>query len=1067
VSYTSKPNNPSKQTSLSYFRPMLSHLTRSLALLVTSLLLLVKGADGQPYYFTHYQVEDGLSNNAVMSSLQDHQGFMWFGTRDGLNRFDGLTFKIFRNNPNDPKSIGSNAITSLFEDEHNRIWTGTEKGLFRYDGLTESFQQLRIAGNLSIRNVQVAGSTVWYISLYTLYSYNGETGKLTTYKIPNREITAYCLMKDSSLWLCTAQGTILRYNDANKNYVEYDLFAKSPYSVSKWIESVYYTGTGKFLIGTSNQGLKSFDINKGSYKDLLTYNTDKTEIIVRQILAINANEYWIATQSGIYILNLATGKYLQLSKQLSDPYSLSDNIVHTLSRDKEGGIWAGTYFGGLNYYPKQYITFKKYFPRPSQNSISGNAVREICADNEGNLWIGTEDAGLNKFNTVTRQFTSFTPESNSQSVTYSNIHGLLVYQDQVWAGTYLHGLDILDVKTGKRVKSYTTGNSSLKSNFIYSIFKTRSNQIIVATDKGIYEHLPAKNDFKLIQSIPELFYRTICEDSAGTKWVGSYGDGVFYYNDRTGKNGRFAFEPNNSSSLANNLVNKIFEDSKGTIWIATEGGLCKYEGNNKLFTRYTTSNGFPSNVTYSILEDAKKNLWVTTSKGLVCFTPSTKAIKIYTQSHGLLTDQFNYSSGYKDSTGRMYFGSVKGLITFHPDSILTNSYAAPVFITGFQVYNKELTINEKGSPLTVSITNTKQLTLRYNQSSFSIDFSALSYTAPTMNKYAYILDGLDKSWTSLETNRKVYFTELNPGTYTFRVKAVTDGGRNYGQAAVLTIKILPPVWKSWWAYVLYGLLIITTTYLVIRHFVNRSREKTNRRLERLEYDKEREAYRDKIEFFTNVAHEIRTPLTLIKGPMENIMERTAEVPFIKNNLEIMNRNTERLLHLSNQLLDFRKVEMDGFRLSFSKENITQLLLDQYFNFKPIADQKAITISTDFPENFYASVDLEAFNKIITNLWDNALKYAKSKVEVSLTASESLAGMYHISFRNDGYLIPAEISEKIFTSFYRAQETNKLPGTGIGLTLSRSLAEMHGGTLILNLPDNDMNDFVLTLPINRV
>ena len=1041
---------------------MLSRTVKFL-LLYLGTIVSTQMARSQPYYFTHYQVENGLSNNAVLCSLQDHQGFMWFGTRDGLNRFDGLSFKSFRNDPDNPYSIGSNGVLSICEDGSNQIWIGTEKGIFRYDGKTERFSQLKAAGSNSIKNVYVAAGNVWYISLYTLYCYNTATGALKTFRT-GKEVTSYCLTKDNTLWISTSSGTLIRYNGNREEPTEYSLFVKSPYAISRWIESIFDTGTGLLLIGTSNQGLKSFDTRHNTYKDILTLNTDQTDIIVRQIIATKQDEYWIATQSGIFILHLPGGSYRHLVKEQTDPYSLSDNIVHTLCKDNEGGIWAGTYFGGINYYPKQHITFKKYFPQPGTSTISGNAVREICHDKYGKLWIGTEDAGLDKFDPVTDSFKTFST-ATAWSVSYSNIHGLLIDDDKIWVGTYLHGLDVLDAKTGKKTRHYNTGNSALGSNFIYSLFKTAAGAIIAATDKGLYKYLADKDDFILITAVPKVFYRTLYEDRNGTLWAGTYGDGVFCFDCSKGLFRHFSFQPDNRSGLLSNLINQIFEDSNGTIWLATEDGLYRYDEEQQKFEGFTTHAGFPSNVTYSILEDSRKNLWISTSKGLVCFSPASRKVKVYTKSHGLLTDQFNYSSRYKDARGRMYFGSVKGLIAFNPDSIRNNTFSPPVFLTGFQVHNKELPIDEKNSPLKISITSTKSITLSHSQSTFSIDFAALSYTAPNMNKYAYKMDGLDNDWTHLETNRKVYFTELNPGTYTFQVKALNDDTGSYGKPAVLTIRILPPVWRTWWAYTLYAVTLIMLAHFIIRHFVNRAKEKNRMILEKMEYAKERENYRDKMEFFTNVAHEIRTPLTLIRGPMENIMERADEIPFIKTSLEIMNRNTDRLLHLSNQLLDFHKTEMNGFRLSFSRVNLSELLLDHYANFKTLAAQRNIQLTIDFPNTFWAYIDEEAFNKIISNLWDNAVKYAETKAHVLLAGMDDGGESYRIIFSNDGYSIPAGMEEVIFKSFYRAKETAKLPGTGIGLTLARSLAEMHGGTLALDGTNKDMNVFIVTLPVS--
>lgn len=1020
----------------------------------------------QPYYFTHYQVEDGLSNNAVLCTMQDHLGFMWFGTRDGLNRFDGLSYKIFRNNPSDKSSIGSNAIVSLSEDNDKKIWVGTEKGLFIFDELTESFTQFKPAGFGSVQSVKVVGDDVYYITLYVLYRYNTKTNTVQSFEVNKKEVTAYNVLKDGSLWVTTSGGIIYRYNAAKNSFdAGYDMFSHSGYVVSKWIQSVYEAGNGLLLIGTSNQGLKLFDIKTSTYKDLLTLNADKTDIIVRDIIAINTNEYWIATQSGIYIFNINNGSYYNLRKTFEDPYSLSDNIVQTLCMDKQGGIWAGTYFGGVNYYPKQAIIFKKFFPRATENSINGNAVSEIHEDHNGMLWIGTEDAGLNKYDPETGKFINYDPANNKQTISYPNIHGLLVTDDTVWAGTYLHGLDLLD-NDGRRLHNYNTLNSAIGSNFISALLKTKQHAIIAATDKGAYTYLPATNNFERIDALPKAFFRALCEDDKGNIWCGTYGNGFYIYNPISGKTMHSFFSINNNISIACNIINYIYHDGKGTVWFATEGGLCAYEPITNKLLIYTAKDGLPADVVYGILEDRNNNLWISTSKGLARFTPSTREIRIFNKSQGLLTDQFNYRSAYKDGNGNMYFGSVKGMISFNPDSISNSDFISPVYITGFQVYNKELPIDSITSPLKQSISFTSKIVLAHNQSSFSIDFAALDYSAPSNIAYAYKMNGLNDSWTYITINRKAYFTELKPGNYTFLVKRIGDDSKESGLTK-LEIEVLPPFWLTWQAYLLYVVLILLITYFTIRFFIDRSKARNQRRLEKLAFEKEKENYEDKINFFTNVAHEIKTPLTLIKGPMENIMDQIDEVPSIKTSVELMSRNTDRLMHLANQLLDFRKIEMNGFHLSFMKTNVSSLLYDNYTRFKPVAEQKKITVEFNYVEDVYVLADEEALNKICSNLIDNAIKYADKFVAISLGYLNEAKDSYQLVCSNDGFIIPEENREVIFDSFYRLKETSNHAGTGIGLTLSRSLAELHGGTLVFDKAAKNMNVFVLTLPVKPV
>ncbi len=564
--------------------------------------------------------------------------------------------------------------------------------------------------------------------------------------------------------------------------------------------------------------------------------------------------------------------------------------------------------------------------------------------------------------------------------------------------------------------------------------------------------------------MPGSYFKTVCEDKYGNIWTGTYGDGVFVYDKNERSVIHYQGASHNRDSLPGDIINNIFQDSKGTMWLATEDGLCKFDEQKKCFKTYNTGSGFPANVLYAIKEDKAHHLWISTSKGLVCFDPGTETLKVFNRSQGLLTDQLNYNAAFKDSAGRMYFGSVNGMISFDPDAPVQNNFNPPVYITGFQVYNKELPIGEKGSPLTKSITYTSKITLKHNQASFSIDFAALGFSAPASIQYAYKMEGLDNDWTYLKTNRRIYFTEVNPGNYVFRVRIVNGNAKPDGQFAELNIEILPPIWLSWWAYVLYVCILVLIVYFIVRYFTEKSRDRNRQRLERLAFQKEKENYEDKLNFFTNVAHEIRTPLTLIKGPMENIMDRIDEMPAIRNNLQMMNRNTERLIELTTQLLDFSKTEAHGFRLFFTDTDIVQLLLEINARYKSMADRKQVVVSLKHPPGLIAKADPEVLQKIISNLLDNAVKYAKSRVEVSL--GKVVVGgteYYQAVFKNDGFIIPYELRESIFESFFRVKETSNQPGTGIGLSLSRSLVQLHGGTLELLEPDGITNAFRLRLP----
>ncbi|MEO6721681.1 MAG: two-component regulator propeller domain-containing protein [Ferruginibacter sp.] len=1031
------------------------HITSIISLLAILLFLSIK-IDAQSYFFRHYQVENGLSNNTVFCSIQDKNGFMWFGTKDGLNRFDGYHFKHFNIN-DDGHNMTPDIISCMLTNEDGTLFIGCQKGLFTFDRENEKIVPL-IDSLPWINNMVIDQSgQLWFISEQTVYRFNLKTKALRAFFTEQYFTATTLCMVGNDLWIGTTDGFLNRYNPAKENFTAYDVFKHSPFAASHWIQNIHPGGNNAVLVGTSSQGIKKFNIPTLTYKDLLIYNPDNTTIYVRDIQQYNENEYWFATESGIFIMDYTTEKFINLKKKFLDPYSLSDNAVYALCKDKEGGIWAGTFFGGVNYYSKEYATFKKYYPDNSKYSISGSAVREICGDHSGNVWIGTEDAGLNKLNLATGDITQYLPSGESSNIAYSNIHGLLVVGNDLWIGTFDHGLDIMDIQTGKVKIHYGAGPGikDLKSNFVVSMLQTKSGDIYAGTGNSLFKFDKKSNGFDLVSEVPpNIFVACLLEGADNTIWVGSHGSGIFYFNPVTKAKGQFKNERTNDNSLTNDIINAIYEDSKKNLWFSTEGGgLCKLSVDRKRLTAFTTKNGLPSNFIFKALEDDKRNLWITTSRGLVNFNPENLSVTVYTKDNGLLNDQFNYNSGYKDDQGKMYFGSVKGMITFKPDDFSKTAIMPPVFITGFQVQNEELGVSRDSSPLKKSILYTDQLTLPYDRSSFSLDFAALSFISPDMTGYKYIMEGLDKDWTLIKPNRKIYFTNLSPGKYTFKLKSSINGAWSKDEKQ-LVIRILPPIWATTWAYILYIVITIALAYYLLRsyHII-------------IEDKKEKEIYEAKIDFFTNVAHEIRTPLTLIKGPIENLREKLDEVPEIREDVLMMERNTNRLIALITQILDFRQTEAKGFSIDFAKINITELLREAHLNFAALAKKRNLQYCIETPGNdLYAFADEEALTKIFSNLLSNAIKYAQHKVNIKLLSPEVNGASFSLEIENDGAVVPDELREKIFEPFFRLKDSLKQQGTGIGLALAKSLTELHQGDLFLDT-NGGQNKFILVLPLN--
>lgn len=982
---------------------------------------------------------------------------MWFGTKDGLNRFDGYRFKTFNINNKDEGSLTRDLISALALDKRGQLWVGSDKGLFRFEPQSERLVPF-IDSLISINDISIdSRGQLWFISGQMACRYNFEKKELTRFP-PSEYFHATSITEtgDGTMWFSSTDGYLFRFDEKNHHFSKYNVFEHSLPSASTWIEKILADNNGSIFIGTPGQGVKEFSISTNTYTDVLSHNADRTAVYVRDIIQVNNDEIWFATESGAFIYNKPTRKFTNLKKKFLDPYSLSDNAIYTLHRDSEGGIWAGTYFGGLNYFPKQYFSFQKYFPDYTKNSISGNAVREICEDRWGNIWIGTEDAGLNKLNPKTKEVTHFEPTGAATSIANSNIHGLQIVDNDLWIGTFEHGLDIMDLKTGKVRKHYQAGPgpNDLKSNFVVSLLRTKAGDIYIGSSNGLFQFDPVNDNFQSPEQVPAGgFISCLMEDDESTVWVGTHGRGIHYFNPSTGEKGHYVNQPENKNSLTSNVLNAIYQDSERNLWFATEGGgICQLSKDKKQFRRFTTKNGLPSNFVFKVLEDNNKTLWITTSKGLVNLDMKQDIMKVYKKANGLLNDQFNYNSGYKDDQGRLYFGSVQGMITFKPDAFYKSRFIPPIFITDFQVPNKELGLTRDTGIMSSSILLTDKVTLPYDQSTFSIDFAAVSFTSPEMTEYSYLMEGLEKEWNYIRSNRKVYFTNLKPGTYVFKVKAGSNGSWNK-QVKELTILVKPPFWATQWAYLVYILVGASLLYYLIRTY------------HRLQEDKKEKAiYQANIEFFTNIAHEIKTPLTLIKGPVENLSEMVNEIPSIKDDVVTMERNTNRLVNLINQILDFRQTETRGFSLDFTSVNISEILQENYLTFEPVAKKRRLNYRIDLPSNeIHTMADGEALNKIFSNLFSNATKYAEKKVMIRLIPPGKDDDQLVIEISNDGFVIPKGMKEKIFEPFFRLKETIKQKGTGIGLALAKSLVELHKGEIYLKDSDDGYNTFVVTLP----
>ena len=1025
------------------------------------LLLVWTNLQAQSFYFKNYQPHDGLSNSSVKCITQDTQGFLWLGTRNGLNRFDGNQFKIFRHNASDPTSIGSSSILSILTDSKGILWVGTTRGTYCYNPVKENFQPFDRIPIGEVNAIHEYAGFIWLLSTGKLYRYNPYTTEIVPFDQNKNTLVAITSSKKGGLWTTDINSTIERYQVNEGKFVQIALKKTNRKALAN-TKTVYAINDSLLMVGTINSAYL-FDFKNGTLKNLFANHYQKKVIQANCIIQQTESVYWIGTETGIYTYNIHTGQSQHIKKDLLNPFAISDNAVLNFYRDREDNIWFGTFFGGFNQYSNQFDNFKKYLYGFGKSALSGNIVHDIKKDSYGNFWIGTEDGGLNKIDGQTQQIQHFVANGKKGSIAHNNVHGLATIGDELWVGSTTHGLDILNVKTGKLKKHYDRiGSGPLQSSFAVCIFKSRDNSMFVGTDRALYGYNKHSDSFDLLPI--KAWIQGIYEDEYGILWVNTYGSGVYQYNRGTGEIQHLSSEQGKRNTLVNNYVNGLFEDSKKNLWFCTESGLSKYRRDGH-FTNYLTESGLPSNQVFKVLEDDNNSIWISTGGGLVRLDGNLPHMVIYTSRDGLPADQFNYNSAFKDKDGTLYFGTIKGMVSFNPTKSIKNSFIPPIFISDIQINNESIPVRENGI-LRQSISLSKEIQLSYNSSNISFNIAALSFVSPKSNAYRYIMEGYDKGWTDITGNQKIYYNKLPPGTYTFRFKGANNNGIWNPTEKELRIVVSPPWWLSSWAYFAYFFAVSTIVLLILRYYFLLIKANNAQKMDNYERKKEQEVYNLKLEFFTNLAHEIRTPLTLIKMPLEKII-RTRQFTDSEtaSDLALMEKNTSRLIRLTNQLLDFRKAETNNMSLIFTKTDINSLLSDVFNDLNSLAKEKLLHYDLSLPRiTLTAFVDEEALRKILTNLIHNGIKYADNHVHIKLLPFNSDDIMFNIEFRNDGEIIPFDKREKIFEPFYRLNESDKDTGTGIGLPLSRSLVELHQGSLSLVYTEEHRNIFLLSLPI---
>ena len=1007
------------------------------------------------YHFKRYEIDEGLSNNSVNGCVQDANGFLWIGTRDGLNRFDGVTFYTFYNQASQKNSLISDWINDLVLSPKGELWVSTNKGIQRYDYQTESFSLLPFTEGAGYTDIAFDHKgLLWMLSPQSLICYNEASDHFQTYNFAeNDPVVSFYITSDDEFWAISKQGYIGKL-DRRTQAFEYVVEEPSQTPVHIEHASTLYVSISHqiALVGTVDQGIKLVQLSDGKTQELIKPQK-RQPLYARSIQPMNEDEIWIATFNGIYIYHLTTKTITHLAQEKGNYYSLSSNAIKRFCKDREGGIWICTDNGGINYLPP-YLNFHKDYDVPGTDGIKGEVIHDLLQDPSGRIWIGTEDAGLNLFDPHTHTYKLF---QEHEGLSQNCIHGLAYLNNQLWVGTLSNGIDVIDLSSQRIIEHYNIKTPSASNATIVYLYTTRQQQLYAATSNGVYRFENIRKRFEKYPYFPDnCRIQTLFEDQEGILWAGTFHNGLYYCDPNTGNRGKLTL---NEKEMNGDLtINHMHEDSEHQLWIATGSGLLIYNRQLQTTTKLTADDGLPSNVVYRIEPDKADSgrLWLSTANGLVSIHRKSQSMMIYKREHGLLSNQFNYNSSLCAKEGKLYFGCLKGLISFYPNQIKGYDIQPTVYLTTlYYIDPNENTQRHK------PITFKKSIELRHDQSSFTIEYTSFCYQAPHLTPYAYRLVGLEENWHHTIGHTHANYNKLRPGKYVFQVKAANLSGTWNEHPTQVQITILPPWWLSTTALCIYALLGICLFGLLGKFLIDRNKHKVQRQLKAFEHEKEKELYQSKIDFFLHIAHEIRTPLTLIKGPLDRMEEDHSLSEHTRKYLKTIDKNANWLLDLINQLLDFKKTEINDYPLTLTNEDAYLLLQETVDRFKDTAEQAHLQVEMHAQvETWTACVDRTAYIKILSNLLSNAVKYAEHWICVKFSGQNE---QFVIDFMNDGQPISPELKDKIFEPFYRIASSAHKPGSGLGLPFARFLAEKHGGTLACEETNDGTILFRLTLP----
>lgn len=1021
--------------------------------------------------FSYISINEGLSQSTVFSIDQDKRGNMWFATYDGVNKYDGYAFTVYQHNEDDPNSIANDISRIVKTDSQGRVWIGTRDGLSRYDEEKDIFQNffyekngkhLQVNGIEEISPEQLLISTPEGLIMFDIKESKFIDDSFST--AMHKTIASTLYRQGDQIYIGTSTDGLYTYSITQKTFEKV-----IPILGTKQIQAILQQSPTRIWVATEGAGLFLINPKTKEIKNYLHSPSNPKSIssnYIRSLAMDSQNRLWIGTFNDLNIYHEGTDSFASYSSNPVENGSLSQRSVRSIFMDSQGGMWLGTYFGGLNYYHPIRNRFKNIRNIPYKNSLSDNVVSCIVEDKDKNLWIGTNDGGLNLYNPITQRFTSYTlqEDESARGIGSNNIKAVYVDEKKslVYIGTHAGGLSILHRNSGQ-VENFNQRNSQLVNENVYAILPDGEGNLWLGTLSALVRFNPEQRSFTTIEKekdgtpVVSKQITTLFRDSHKRLWIGGE-EGLSVFKQEGLDIQKASILP--VSNVTKLFTNCIYEASNGIIWVGTREGFYCFNEKDKQIKRYNTTNGLPNNVVYGILEDSFGRLWLSTNRGISCFNPETEKFRNFTESDGLQSNQFNTASYCRTSVGQMYFGGINGITTFRPELLLDNPYTPPVVITKLQLFNKVVRPDDETGILTKNISETKSITLKSWQTAFSIEFVVSNYISGQHNTFAYKLEGYDKEWYYLTDSRTVSYSNLPQGTYQFLVKAANSDGKWNPIPTALEIIVLPIWYKTWWALLIFFATFAGFITFVFRFFWMRKSMEAQLEIERRDKEHQEEINQMKMRFFINISHELRTPLTLILTPLQEIINKISD-RWTRNQLEYIQRNANRLLHLVNQLMDYRRAELGVFELKAKKGNAHQLIQDNFLFYDKLARHKKITYTLHSElEDKEVLFDANYLELIVNNLLSNAFKYTESGQSITVTLKKE-NGWLLLQVSDTGIGIPINKQGKIFERFYQIESEHV--GSGIGLSLVQRLIELHHGRIELDSEENKGSTFSVYLP----